>query len=177
MSSQAKVTSVEALEIFRASMIVFSSKAHNAVDQVSDEIRRTRTWIQHEKRVHWENEVRRRSRALAQAEQELLSAKMVGLLDNLALQQLAVRRARAACEEAAQKLRNVKRWARDFDSATGPLAKILDSFRGVLAHDFPRGISFLLQAQKTLESYGETAAPPAPARADSAAAEDFPDPA
>lgn len=162
MSTQAKVTSLDALERFRASLIVFSSKAHSAVDQVSDEVHRTRSWLQQEQRTRWENELRRRARALAQAEQELLSAKLAGMLDNLSAQQLAVRRARAAREEAEEKLRNVKRWTRDFDSAAEPLAKTLDSFREVLAHDVPRGISFLLQAQKTLEAYSDIAPPPPP---------------
>ncbi|MEA3189060.1 MAG: hypothetical protein QOD99_2890 [Chthoniobacter sp.] len=164
MNAQARVTSLDALETFRASMIVFGNKAHNAADQVADEIRRTRSWIQHDQRVHWENELRRRSRALAQAEQELLSAKLVGLLDNLSAQQNAVRRTREACEEAEKKLRNVKRWTRDFDSAAEPLAKRIDSFREVLAQTLPRAIAFLLQAQKTLEAYGETSAPTPAAR-------------
>ena len=159
MSTQAKVTSLEALEIFRAGMIIFSDKAHSAVDQISDELRRTRSWIQHDQRQRWESEVRRRSRILGQAEQELLSAKMVGVLDNLSVQQMAVRRAREAFDEAEKKLRNVKRWARDFDGAAEPLAKTLDSFREVLVHEIPRGISFLLQAQKTLETYSELRAP------------------
>ena len=148
-------------------MIVFSAKTHSAVDQVSDEIRRMRSWIQHDRRLHWEKELRHRSRVLAQAEQELLSAKMAGLLDNLSVQQLAARRAREAREEAEKKLANVKRWSRDFESAAEPLAKVLDSFREVLAHEIPRGISFLSQAQKTLADYREIHAPTAPARTDS----------
>ena len=57
MATQAKVTSIDALEEFRSRLIVFLNKAHAAVDQVNDDIRRTRTWIQHEQRTHWENEV------------------------------------------------------------------------------------------------------------------------
>ena len=155
MSTQAKVTSLDALETFRASMIIFVNKAHSSVDQVSDEIRRTRVWIQQEQRMVWENEIRRRTRALAQAEQELLSAKMIKLLDNLSVQQTAVRKAKLALEEAEHKLRNVKRWSRDFDSTFDPLAKRLESLRAYLAHDFPKGTAWLAQAQKTLESYGE----------------------
>jgi len=94
MATHAKVTSVDALEIFRASLIVFLNKAHSALDQASDEIRRTRSWIQHDQRTHWENEMRRRARALAQAEQELLSARMTKALDNLSAQQAAVHKAR-----------------------------------------------------------------------------------
>src|SRR5258708_6198136 len=123
MSAQANVTSLEALETFRASLIVFSTKALSIVDQMSDEIRRTRSWVQQEQRRHWEGEVQRRDRVLGQAKQELLSAKMVGVLDNFSAQQANVRKAQQALEEAETKLRLVKRWTRDFESATDPLAR------------------------------------------------------
>jgi hypothetical protein len=93
---------------------------------------------------------------LAQAEQELLSAKMIRIKDNLSVQQLAVRRAKHALEEAEAKLRAVKRWNRDFDTNAEPLTKRLESLREFLSHDMPKGISFLLQAQRTLEEYSET---------------------
>ena len=169
MSAQAKVTSLDALESLRASIIVFSSRAQSIVDQVTDEIRRTRSWVQQEKRRHWDLEVKRRDRVLAQAKQELLSAKLVGTLDNLSAQQATVRKAREALEEAELKLRQVKRWMRDFDHAAEPLAKALDSFRSMLAHDLPQGTAFLRQAQITLADYAGMRMPgraPEPAAAD-----------
>ena len=60
MSEQVKVTSIDALEAFRANLIVFLTKAHQSIDEVSDAIRRTRNWVQHDQRVHWEGEIRRR---------------------------------------------------------------------------------------------------------------------
>lgn len=153
--AQAKVTSIDALESFRASMIVFINKACSTLDQVTDEISRTRSWVQHDQRLHWEREVRKRSRTLLQAEQGLLSARMIKLLDNLAAQQAAVHKAKRALEEAEAKLRRVKLWTRDFDSSFEPLAKSLNSLRDYLAHDIPKGIAYLTQAQKALESYGE----------------------
>src|SRR5438105_5239812 len=126
MATEARVTSIEALETFRASIIIFLTKAHQSLDLVTDEIRRMRSWIQQEQRAFWESEVRRRSKVLGQAEQELLSAKMIKLLDNLQRQQMIVHKARRALEEAQEKLQNVKRWTRDFDSCAEPLAKSLD---------------------------------------------------
>ena len=63
--------------------------------------------------------MQRRARVLAQAEQELLSAKLVKLLDNLNVQQAAVRKAKHALEEAETKLRNVKRWTPRFRQRDG----------------------------------------------------------
>src|SRR5271156_444815 len=105
MATQAKINSVDALEAFRASLIVFLNKTHSALDASSDEIRRTRAWIQHDRRTYWENETRRRARTLAQAEQELLSARMTKALDNLSAQQVAVNKARHALEEGSAKVR------------------------------------------------------------------------
>jgi hypothetical protein len=159
MATHAKITSMDALEAFRASLIVFLNKAHSALDQAGDEIRRTRSWVQHEQRTHWENELRRRARILAQAEQELLSARMIRAHDNLTVQQAAVRKARAAHDEAQQKMRNVKLWTRDFDGTVEPLAKGLNSLRGFLDHDLPQGVAFLAEVQKIIESYLETPRP------------------
>ena len=155
MATVAKVTSVEALEAFRASLIVFLNKAHASTDQVSDEIRRVRSWVQHDQRTHWENEVRRRARDLAQAEQEMLSARMTKALDNLSSQQQAVNKARRALEEAQEKMRRIKLWMRDFDGTLDPLAKGLNSLRGYLDHDMPQAIAYLGEIQKIMEGYME----------------------
>ncbi|MGA3190209.1 MAG: hypothetical protein ABSF22_24145 [Bryobacteraceae bacterium] len=168
MATHAKLTSIDALEAFRASLIVFLNKSHSALDQENDEIRRTRSWIQNDQRTHWENEVRRRARILAQAEQELMSARMTKATDNLTLQQMAVNKARRALEEAEAKIRKVKLWMRDFDAAVEPLNKGLNSLRSYLDHDLPQGIAYLVEIQKIMEDYMEsqkssTAPPPAPA--------------
>jgi hypothetical protein len=167
MATVAKVTSVEALEAFRASLIVFLNKAHASTDQVSDEIRRVRSWVQNDQRTHWENEMRRRARDLAQAEQEMLSARMTKALDNLSAQQQAVNKARRALEEAQEKMRRIKLWMRDFDGTLDPLARGLNSLRGYLDHDMPRAIAYLVEIQKIMESYLEKNTP---AKAPAAAA-------
>jgi hypothetical protein len=156
MAEQAKVTSIDALESFRAKLILFLNAAHTRLDEVGDEVRRTRMWVQSDQRMYWEREIRRRGRDLDQARQELMSAKMAGLQDNILVQMRAVRKAREALDEAEQKLRNVKRWGRDFEAATGPLLKRLEGLRAVLDGDMPKGIAYLLEAQKTLEAYAET---------------------
>jgi archaellum component FlaC len=155
MATHAKLTSTDALEAFRASLIVFLNKSHSAIDQVSDEIRRVRSWIQNDQRTHWENEMRKRARVLAQAEQEMLSARMTKAADNLTVQQQAVRKARASLEEAQEKMRKIKLWIRDFDGTVEPMAKGLNSLRGYLDHDLPLGIAYLVEVQKIMESYTE----------------------
>lgn len=159
MAEQAKVTRLDALESFRASLIVFLAKARRSVDEVCDEVKRTRHWLQHEQRLHWETQVKKRQKVLDQAQQELMSARFSEFVDTPSMQQLAVRKARRALEEAQEKLRLVKVWNRDFDNLADPLVRKLESLRFYLDHELPEGVSFLSQAQRTLESYAETPLP------------------
>lgn len=159
MSQQAKVTSVEALDAFRAALIIFQSKARRCLDDAGDELRRTRMWLQHEQRLHWENAVRKLRRELEAAEQELFSAKLSSLRDNISFQQNAVRKAKAALAHAEEKLRNTKGWSRNFEGVADPMAKRLDGLRQFLDFDLPKGTSFLVQAARTLDAYAESPAP------------------
>ena len=155
MSDQAKVTSLDALERFRADLIIFITTAHRCVDEAGDEVRRTRQWLQGEQRTHWEGAARQRKRVLDQAEADLYSARLSGLKDRTIVQEEAVRKAKRAMAEAEDKLRVLKKWNRDFDNNAGPLVKRLEGMRYFLDHDLPKALTFLVQAQKTLESYAE----------------------
>ena len=166
MGVQAKVTSVDALDAFRASMIIFVTKARQAVDTARDRVRRTRNWLQHDQRLHWEGEIRRRQRSLDQAVQELYSARLTKMTATITIRQAVVRKAKAAVEEAHEKLRNVKKWNQNFDSLADPLVKKLDGFRDYLDQEMPNAITFLYRASEILSQYAERSSPaeqPAPA--------------
>ena len=160
MAEQAKITSLDALERFRADLIIFMTTAHRCVDEAGDEVRRTRQWLQGEQRTHWEGQARLRKRVLDQAEADLYSARLSGLKDRTIVQEEAVRKAKRAMAEAEDKLRVLKKWNRDFDNNADPLVKRLEGMRYFLGHDMPKALTFLVQAQKTLEAYAEASAPP-----------------
>lgn len=161
MTNQVRVTSIDALEALRSALIIFLTKARRSLDDTGDEVRRTRMWLQHDMRFHWEGQVRQRQKKLGQAEQELLSAKLSGLRDNLVVQVNAVRKAKAELVAAEEKLRNVKRWNRDFESASAPMVKRLEGLRQYLDFELPDAIAYLVQAQRTLDAYTEGPAPEA----------------
>jgi hypothetical protein len=174
MGTQARVTSVDALDAMRASLVIFVTKARQAVDTVRDRVRRTRNWLQHDQRIHWEGEIRRRQRQLDQAVQELYSARLTKMTATITIRQAVVRKAKAAVEEAHEKLRNVKKWNQNFDAAADPLVKKLDGFREFLDQEMPDAITFLYRAREILDAYAERSAPadkPAPADAPPAAAD------
>ncbi len=160
MANQARVTSTDALESFRVSLIVFLTKAQRCVDDVGDEVRRTRAWLQHDQRVHWEGELRRRTKLLGQAEQELMSARMTGNNEAaLLLRQRAVAKARREIEECEEKIGALKRWTRNYDTSVDPAAKKLESLRQFLTIEMPKAIAYLANAQKTLDAYAAAQAP------------------
>ncbi len=159
MSQQARVTSVDALDAFRANMVIFVTKARQAVDTVRDRVRRTRQWLQHDQRMHWEGEIRRRQRTLDQAVQELYSARLTKMTATITIREAVVRKAKAAVEEAHTKLRAVKKWNQNFDSLSDPLVKKLDGFRDYLDQEMPDAITFLHRASEILAAYAERSAP------------------
>ena len=162
MGNQAKVSSTEALDSFRVSLILFRGKARKSVDEVTEEVRRTRMWLQHEQRTHWEGELRRRTKALQQAEAELASARLSTENESARMaRQAAVAKARRAITEVEDKLRKLKLWNQGFDSRADPLAKRLEALRQYLDTDLPKAIGYLVNAQKILESYASGPTPSA----------------
>lgn len=158
MAEHAHVTSVEALDLFRAALLVYISKARPTVEEVSSELQRTRSWLQNDQRSHWENQIRRRARELEQAQQELASARLSSFHGDMSVQQQAVRRAKQALENAEAKLKTVKHWSREFDNLVAPPAQQLEKLHSFLAVELQHAASFLAQAVQTLAAYAEISA-------------------
>ncbi len=168
MPQQARVTSIEALDDFRARLIVFVEKASVAVDDVLGDVSRTRLWIEGEQRFHWETQLRRRARELETAEQELFSARLSSLREATTNRQLAVRKAGQALDEAQKKLALLKKWDRHFDSEVMPLAAQVEKFRSLLSADLRQAVAWLGRAVETLDAYSDHLAPVTPTPADPA---------
>lgn len=155
---QAHVASIEALEDFRGALLRYRQRATQALDDVSGEVKRMREWLSYEKRMAWEGEVKRCRRRLDQAEAELVTAKFSALKDDHSVQQLAVKKARRALEEAEEKLRVTRKWARDFDSMVEPASRPLDGLRERLADQFPKAVGSLDGMIRTLGEYAASRA-------------------
>jgi DNA repair exonuclease SbcCD ATPase subunit len=155
MADSVKITRLQVLDELRSQLFVFQTKARRALDDVQDEIKRTRVWLQNDIWAHWEGQVKRRQKVLDQMNAELMSARMSEFVDNPTMQQMQVRKARRALEEAQAKLARVKAWNRDFDRQADPLHRRLESLTHYLDNDIPRAAAWLHQAMTTLESYQE----------------------
>ncbi|HXU76213.1 MAG TPA: hypothetical protein VN794_06565 [Methylomirabilota bacterium] len=165
MAQGARVSSVEALEAFRATLIVYLSKARPTLEEVSAEVMRIKLWLENDQRMFWEAQAKRRLKALEQAQADLFSARISNLREETSAEQVAYHRARRALDEAEDKLRVVKRWNREFDSRAQPLVKQMEKLHTFLAHDLMLAINYLGETAETLHAYAGLQAPsiaPAP---------------
>src|SRR4051812_2935143 len=101
---EAHVSSVDAIDLFRAALLVYVSKAKPVLEDACDEVSRMRQWLQTTQRIHCENEVRKRTRALENAQQALLSANIANLRAEGMAEKAAVTKAKRALAEAEEKL-------------------------------------------------------------------------
>jgi hypothetical protein len=181
MPDNANVTSTEAIESFRATLIAYLAKMRPILEDGADEVSRTRQWLQMDRRIHWENQVRRRAKALEQAQQAVFSARLSNLRETTTAEQAAVLRAKRSLNEAEEKLRVVKRWSLDFDNRVDPLVKQLEGLRTLLANTLPKAAITLSQLVKTLDAYAGVASPgtggTAPAQSTETTASAEPNPA
>ncbi|WP_461784366.1 hypothetical protein [Prosthecobacter sp.] len=159
MADQARISNLDAIESFRSALIVFISKTRQSLEMAQDAVKKTRGWLQTEQPAYWSAQIRQRQKKLDQAQQELMSARLSEFVDTPSMQQMAVRKARAALEEAQVKLERTKAWARDYDRTVDPLARKLDSFRDFIENDLALATAHLVQIQKILDAYHETPAP------------------
>src|ERR1700761_8931347 len=98
MTQRAQITSVEAIESFRAMLVVYLSQVRPVLDEISQETIQTRLWVQNDRRRFWEHQLRLRYRRLEEAKQELFNATLSKLREKSALQQMAVQRAQRAVQ-------------------------------------------------------------------------------
>jgi hypothetical protein len=166
MPERAKVTSLEAIEDFRAKLIVYREKASRVLDEINDDVTRTRLWLEGERPAFWQNQMRRLTRDLENAQQEHFSAQLSGLREASYGQQAAVQKARRAIQSAEEKTRIVKQWQRQFDTRIETPARQVEKLRHFLGHDVARAIAYLNDVVQNIAAYSElsmTTNTPAPA--------------
>jgi hypothetical protein len=165
MSGQAKVSSVEAIESFRAQLLVYLGQMRPALDEITGEVLRTRAWMDDDRRRFYQQEMRKRSQKLEDARQELFSASMSRMGDAGSSQKMAVQRAQRDVREVEEKLACLKKWDRDLENKTSPLVKQMEQLHGFLAVDMEKAVAYLDQVLTALAAYHSASRPAAPAAA------------
>lgn len=166
MPEKAQITSIEALETFRAALIVYVSKARPALEEVSSDIMRTRLWLQDDRTSHWEGQVKKRQRLFEQAQAALFSVRLSNNNEATSTAQFNYHRARRSLDEAQERLRKVKTWIKKYDGLVEPWIRQMEKLHSVLSYDLPLSIAQLSEMIKLLADYAErnptagVAAPP-----------------
>jgi len=157
MPAQAQITSVEAIESFRAKLIVFLGQMRPVLEEIGNEVVQTRLWLQNEQRTFWEHELRLRGRRLDEARQELFNARLSQFHESTALHHMAVQRRQRAVQEAEAKLVALKKWDRDLDNRVAPLMKPVEQLHGFLTTDMTRAVAYLDRTLRLLDAYRRVA--------------------
>lgn len=153
MQTQAKVSSLDALDAFRSSLIIFIERARHILDDVQHDVHRTRAWLELEQQPHWQKEIRVRSRALAQAEQELLTVRLSDQAEAVRDRRRTVDRARAKLREAEGSLEQTRRWFRQFDREIDPRIRTTHLLRQSLDVDLVKAVALLTETSRVLADY------------------------
>ncbi len=159
MSGQAKISSIDALEAFRADLIRYIDKARVALEDMEGDVRRTQTWLDTDRKQYWERELREWMKKLHQAAQELYSANLTNPQASNAFQKMAVVKARRGVEEAVAKLRVVKKWRQSFETRAAPLLRQLDPLFQLVGQQLPKGVHSLGESIAALQAYAEKFTP------------------
>ena len=159
MADRAHVTSVEAVESFRADLIVFQSRVRARVEEACDEVVRTKVWVQIDRRRYWRAEARRRSGKLEKARADLSSARLSQFNASTTLPMMAVQRAELADQEAKAKIAVLKKWDRELENRTDPFLKQITQLQWFMARDMGRAVAYLAQVVRALEAYADVAQP------------------
>jgi hypothetical protein len=153
MPGQAQITSVEAIATFRSQLVVYLAQMRPALDEITSEVLRTRSWLEDDRRRHWQQEMRLRARRLEDAKQELFNASMSRMGEGTSFQQMAVQRAQRDMHVVEEKLAVIKKWDRDLDNRTSPLVKQMEQLHAFLTVEMERAVAYLDQALAALAAY------------------------
>lgn len=164
MSDQVNISSIDAIEAFRADLIQYIAKARVALEDMEGDVRRTQTWLDTDRVQHWGRQIKHWTKMLHQAEQELYSANLTNPQASNAIHKMNVSKARRKLEAAEEKMRMVKYWRQKFETRATPLLRQLDPMFHLVGQQLPKGVHSLGEAIKSLQAYAEKG-PPQPGSA------------
>lgn len=153
MSDKAHITHVEALDRFRSRLVLFVERATMVLDEVNEEVKRTRIWLQTEQKLKLQSELKRKNREMEMLQQELFTARLSPLRTTATGQQLRINRMRRELRELETTLRALVVWSRQFDSTVETEARKVEKLRQLLDHDMVRAIQHLSESSRLLREY------------------------
>lgn len=162
MKGAANVTSLEAVKRFRGALSSFLDEAREALGMADLSMLRVVNWIEHDQRVYWRGQLRRRQKQVERARLELQQRQLSGTKDrkpDCIEQRKALRVARLRLEEAEEKIAKVRHWSRAARRAVEEYRGQVQTFRNLVDEDPPRAVAVLDKITAALDSYVALAPP------------------
>ena len=163
MSKQAKITSVEALDSFRAAVVQFRSLTMRGLSGVQQDVRRLQYWVDKEQPMAWRQRVRKSQAEMDNARSDMERAKISRPNDTAQMffeQRRAMERARAKQREAEERLELLKKWSRRLDHQATLLRSGLQPLTNMLEADLDLLVARMNVLAKHIDAYLKLPAPP-----------------
>ena len=161
MAEFAKVTSIDALREFKASIAEFAELAGLALSEAQSDVQRTIWWLQHDQAAHWQREIKKRTEKLNQAKAELFKKQLESndTRTSAVVERKNVTRAQNALDEADEKLKRVKKWHLILEREQLLFRAGCGQVSGAVAADLPAALGRMDKMISSLEAYISIPAP------------------
>ena len=156
MSSQASVRSIDALKDLRVALALYGEDTLGALGAVEAEIRRTVRWLQEERPVYWQEQIKRRREQVSMARAEVFKKNLQKRPDYtppMSEQKENLRKAEASLQDAEKRYAAVKKWQPLFKQAVLEYHASVQRIKDLSAGDVPRAVNLLSRMIDSLEAY------------------------
>jgi hypothetical protein len=162
MSGSAKITSTDAVRVFRRALEKYDFDVRDTLTQLDLELRRVIDWIEHDRASYWPRAMRNASDALLEAKNNLARAEAALRAEDKRAcyeEKAAVEKAKLRLRTAEHKARAVRKWRivikHEVDEFLGQMAKLNNH----LDTEFPRALASLERMAAALDKYTDATAP------------------
>jgi hypothetical protein len=156
MSSQAAVHSIDELKNLRVALALYGEDTLATLGAVEAEVRRTLRWLQEERPVYWQEQIKRRREQVALAKSEVFRRNLQKRPDYtppMSEQKEALRKAEASLQDAEKRLAMVRKWQPVFNQAILEYHASIQRLKDLAAADVPRAVNVLTRIVDALEAY------------------------
>jgi hypothetical protein len=177
MSSQAEVRSIEALKDFRTALVLYGEDTLASLGAVEMELRRTVYWLEQDRPLYWQEQIKKRRELVASARSELFRRQLQKTPEyspSMVEQKENLRRAEASLQDAEKRLMLVRKWQPLLRQTTLEYHGSIQRIKTLAAGDVPAAVNLLSRIIDALEAYLSVALPSrAPADPPMTAAAEF----
>jgi len=157
MAERARVTNIDELRLFRKGLCEFIEETQQALLLIRSDISRTQAWLERDCLTHWQQMVKRRTKDLSQARNDLQRKEMTS--DRTLEERRALERAKRQLQEAQEKVRTIKRWQKKLPQELDRLIGAVRQVGVMVEQAGPDAVKALDHTIESLESYLALQAP------------------